>query len=320
MTSSDFPHILVLKNAKSTNAGSGTRYIEIIQSVCPEADVEVLAVNGKLADTLQRAIQKDTLLCIIGGDGTVNSVVQMLLEADGFTDAQRRTPVLPLWGGNANDLAHILNGRPSEESCRAAFRRGAVVPIYPLRCTIQTDAKEEVRLAIGYASFGATAHAARHLNEKAFRKNPLHMLPGGQMISEAALSLKVLHDSPTFVIEQNGERKVVFDWIIGKGPRMAKLGHLPVELTDQTFYQGMVERKSLPDVVNRVAGMAWGTLRPTNDKKPITFTTTEVIWGQFDGEPLKVPTHATVTIGLNPAPFYALSTTLKDKKPVTLRA
>lgn len=315
-----FSHIVVLENRKSMNAGTGHQYLATIQNLLPDATMSIFLLGNKPISSMDLPLQKHTLLCAIGGDGTMNSVVQALLKDGNFSKEQRRTPILPLWGGNANDLAHILNGRPSVESCRKAFEWGAVVPIYPLRCTIEVNGKQTVRMAICYASFGATAHAARRLDKKEFRKNPLHILPGGQAISEAALGLKALHDAPTFVIEQNGERKVVYDWIIGKGPRMAKLGRLPVELTDQTFYQGRLESKSLPDVVNRVASMAWGSLTPTNNKKPITFTTTEVIWAQFDGEPLKIPAYANVVIGLNNEPFYALSAALANKKPVTLKA
>jgi diacylglycerol kinase family enzyme len=314
-----YPHIVVLENPKSTNAQSSQQYVAAIQEVCEDSTFERIKISADLPRTLAAHITDDTLLCILGGDGTMNSVVQVLLGEASLSAKQRRVPVLPLWGGNANDLAHMLNGRPSHEACQTIIETGNVLPIYPLRCTIKTEGKPvQTRYAICYVSFGATAHAAHELNKQVFRKNPLHNLPVGKIVSEAAVSLKALHDAPTFVVEHNGERKIVYDWIIGKGPRMAKLMRLPVALTDQTFYQGMVERKWLPDVAVRAASMAWGSLSPTKDKKPVTFTTTESIWAQFDGEPLRLPTHTKITISLSPKPFFALSTAVKSS--ATLKA
>lgn len=316
-----YAHIVVLENPNSTNASIGKRYLTAIKQANPESEFETITVDWELATKLKPKLKSHTLLCVIGGDGTMNSVAQILLGDASLQADQRRLPVLPLWGGNANDLAHILNGRPSHEKCQQIIQAGKATPIYPLRCRIKTEGQKElVRFAICYASFGAVAHVAVQLNKPSLRKNPLYNLPVGKIFSETAITLKTLHEAPTFVVEHEGERKIVYDWIIGKGPRMAKLLHMPVELTDQMFYQSILERKSLSDVAVRIAGLAWGTLAPTNDTKPVTFTTTEPIWAQFDGEPLKLPTHTTVTVGLSQRPFYALSTVPKKQSSATLKA
>lgn len=318
MTYTRFHHVVSVENSRSTQASSSQRYGLAVRQACPEADFSAIPFGDSLASELAQTLANDSLVCISGGDGTVSGVVQTLLEAPQLSAEQRTTPVLPLWCGNANDIAHMLNGRASAAKCKTIVERGNVVPIYPLCCELLApNGEQTVRLALGYISLGVSAQTAKRLNEPSFRTNPLHAVPGVKPISEIMLLLRAMQSSPSFTVEQNGAQKVVYDWIIGKGPRMAKNVKLPVQLTDRAFYESVV-RKSVPEVVTRLGGMAWGLLEPTNNTEPIMFTTQQPVWAQFDGEPLQLTAGTKVTVSLNPEPFYALSTTLPE--PATLKA
>lgn len=313
-----FQHILSVENNRSTQADSRQRYLAAVQQACAEIPAISVALDEHLGDSMAR-IEPDTLICISGGDGTVSSVVQTLLESPGLSAEQRKTPVLPLWCGNANDIAHMLNGRASAAKCKTIVEQGAAVPIYPLRCELVSPDNDEtvVRLALGYVSLGVSARTAQSLNEPSFRHNRFHAVPGFKPVNEVLLLLDAMYSSSSFSVEQDGQTNIIYDWIISKGPRMAKNVKLPVQLTDHAYYQSVV-RKNLPEVASRLGGMASGLLEPTLDTKPITFTTQEPVWAQFDGEPIQLAAGTKVTISLNPTPFYALSTSLP--KTATLKA
>lgn len=319
MRSKRFRQLIIIKNSHSTKAQASQQYIDAIRKTYPDVPCITLTLDDSLPTKLADQINDDTLICILGGDGSVNSIVQILLEDPKFSTIQHKTPILPLWCGNANDIATMLNGRASVTKCRTILQHGNTVPIYPLRCELRAQGATtaEVHLAFGYLSFGVSAHTAKRLNDPAFRSNPLHVVPGIKPVNEVLLLLSAMQSSPSFTVEQNGEQKIVYDWIIGKGSRMAKNVKLPVQLTDRSYYQSVV-RKNLSEVALRLGGMAWGTLEPTPETDPITFTTQEPIWAQFDGEPMPVDTGTKVTVSLNGEPIYALSTTLP--KPATLKA
>src|SRR6185437_8881055 len=98
---------------------------------------------------------------IAAGDGTVNLIVDLLLHDPALTTEQRQTPILPLWGGNANDLANMLNGAATRSKLRRLLQHGHVVSIRPIICTLSTPGgSRQVYAAACYASFGASAYAS----------------------------------------------------------------------------------------------------------------------------------------------------------------
>lgn len=305
----NFQRILAVTNTRSSATNSTAEYMQAIEKAAPTAGILAIPIDdvrGRLATLLQ----PNSLICVAGGDGSVNSVARTLLGNRQLSASQKSTPLLPLWCGNANDLAYAVNGRPSVAKCKTIIQQGRIVPIYPLRCTIEHNGQVSTQIAVSYMSFGAVAHAAQRYNQPDFRKNPMHNLPGIRPFNEVIILLQALYDTPAFTIEQNGEVRQMYDWIIGKSPRMAKNVRLPIALTDRAFYQSIVQRKNLPDIVSRAAGMMWDLIQPKHSKKPITFTVRETTWAQFDGEPIRLPAHATVTITLHPRPLRVLSTVL----------
>ncbi len=124
-----FNHFVVLVNPASTNAARVEHSISELRRMYPAGEVVVRhtlpteKANRRQIARWAAGFRPGTLLCIGAGDGTVNLVVEVLLQAPGLSAEARRTPILPLWGGNANDLACMLNG-PAGKTCTAYSPKG----------------------------------------------------------------------------------------------------------------------------------------------------------------------------------------------------
>lgn len=316
-----FRRYLVLRNPVSTGVHRADRRIAALQRLEAGKPFTVLDTlpggQGPNAALLRRyadSLGKDTLLCIAAGDGTINMVLDILLNDPALPDAARDTPILPLWCGNANDLAYMLNGWPTRSGGRKLLRKGRVVTIYPLTCVMTAlDGTVRTRLAASYASFGWSAFSTREL-ERTMRSK--HSLVHRIAISRFGLEFievwgRHLLRAPRFTITDAGGRKTIFERLLINGSRFAKVGAIPLRLTDRYFYRATAEQKSLPvllyhiaEVLNHRRGRRFAT---TED----SFTVHNSIWAQFDGEPVKVPkgTHISVTIAKRP--FRALTTKLR---------
>lgn len=208
----------------------------------------------------------------------------------------KQTILLPLWGGNANDVAHMLNGPAYRMPVASLLQKGKIVEVLPLSCTLKyPDGTSVEHLAVGYISFGATALAARRLNEPPHRSSRLHKAPGGRMVQELLTVFQALLKAPSFRIDEgNGERSI-YDRMFINGSRIAKLRPLPLRLTDKNYYETTASEKRLGAAIARFRELL---RRPLIQKAPqvTRFTCLDEAWVQFDGETVKIPASTKITV------------------------
>lgn len=313
-----FNRFIILQNPISTSAHSMPGHIAELRTLQPAADIISLqtlpggrAANASLLRGHSALLGKQTLLCVAAGDGTVNMVVDALLHEPSLPPAARQTPVLPLWGGNANDLAHMLNGRASRHTFRRVLRNGRVVAIRPLVCTLHSsDGSERAYTATCYASFGASAFAAQELERTMRGASPMRQPAVSRLGQEIVAVARALVRSPAFTISESGRRKIIYERIFLNGSRFAKVIGVPLRLTDGTFHCATIERKSLRALLLHIAGLARGRDGTRVITTYDTFTVLDDVWAQFDGEAVRVPAGTTVEVSFSPKPFRALSTRL----------
>lgn len=317
-----FERVIIFFNPASTNATAAKRRIAEIKKAVdvPVKTIETSSggerANAKLLESANDQLGPQTLLCIAAGDGTTNLVIQTLIKSQKLSPQAKLTPVLPLWGGNANDLAHMLNGPAYRARLKQIITKGNVIPIHPLQCETQAKGSQvkKTHIAACYASFGATAFAAKQLNASTHRKSPLHAIPGGRYLQELLTVFGALMEAPSFAVKDSKDVKVVYERTFSNGSRMAKIKRLPVELTDEMFYLNTFENKKLLSVLPRLFKSTQRRLAGKFLSSNTGFTTQEESWAQFDGEPVKIPAHTKVRVQLSPVPFYALATMLGAKK------
>jgi len=312
---SHFERVVILFNPNSTNAGRGRKRIAELQKTFGYDKVQVIETikggpeaNRKLLKEHIGLLGPHCLLGIAGGDGTVNMVIEFLVQSDDLSDHVRETPILPLWSGNANDLAHMLNGAGQPKRLQKVLQQGEVVAVHPLSSTLSfPDGTEVTRIAACYASFGATAFAAAKLNEPFARHNILHRLPFGRTIHQIATSFSALMEAPRFAVEEQGEQKIIYERTFANGSRFAKIDRIPLKLTEGSFILQTLEEKHLLRIAPNLYSMMRKNLRERFLRDQAQFTITVATRAQFDGESIDIPAGTQVKVTLSERPFYALS-------------
>jgi len=320
-----FRRFIIFFNPGGTHAAAVRRRIEEMQRLAGERPVTIVETSPKGRQANMALVEKhasllgdDTLLCIAAGDGTTNQIIEALLMTGDIPDKVRRTPILPLWGGNANDLAHMLNGAAYRTRLKDILANGRLVPIHPLQCDLTGKRRKTTTyLAACYASLGASGFAAKRLNTQSYRHNLLHRLPGARVLHDLIVVLGALVESPTFAVKEHGGMRSMYELSFHNGSRMAKVERMPAKLTDEMFYISRFEHKRLISAIPRLIEATRKSVAQKLLHNYASFTTQEESWAQFDGEPVKVPAHTKVQVQLSPRPFYAVSTILNkgDKKP-----
>lgn len=314
-----FDRIIVLRNPASTHADTIQKRIGKLAKIANVADFEIIDTlagdrerNKTLLCKLEDKLGPRTLFCVAAGDGTINVVAETLLFDPRLHPEARKTVILPLWGGNANDLAHMLNGHGWQASLARILTHGTVVAMRPLSCTLTTQSGEaKTWAAVCYASFGASAYATRRLSEPSLRMRLATTIPGSRFGRELRTVIRAFIDAPLVTIEEGKQMREMYERVFIKGSRFAKVKGVSLKLTDPHFYHTVVHHKRVgsvfrhileltsPGAVKRVAG------------NHASFTPQQNMWGQVDGEVFEVPAHTQVEVTLSKQPLYLLSTILR---------
>jgi diacylglycerol kinase family enzyme len=312
---------LILINPASTGITQAKERIEELKQIAPANTVEVFELTGtdRLAtsDMLVKKAAKlgpKTMLGIAAGDGTTSVIVDTLIRDKRLPAKARLSPVIPLWGGNANDLANMLNG-PPRKHIASTLKNAKVIPVYPLHFDITSqDGDSQTRIAVCNASFGATAYVAQQLNEGRFRRSKLHKIPGGRLIKEASTAVTSLIKAPTFEAEDHGLRKIIYERTFSNGSRIAKLYQVPVELNDKHFYLHTIEQKRFM-ITALMLGASFRN-RPNDDRlhRSLEFKILEDTQAQFDGETMRIAAGTEIAARMSHRPFYAVTTELDTKQ------
>jgi len=242
----------VIFNLSSTHAEQGKSRIRELKLILGLQKLHVINTipgdfvqNRKNIEKISVNFDENTVIYVAAGDGTVGSIIETLTTSKKISDKARQAAILPLWCGNANDLANMLNGK-APNSLAKLLKKTKVVSITPLCCKLECDDGVKYdRIATCYISFGASAYAAKHINSTNHRHNPLHNLLGVRILSEIAASINGLIEAPVFRIEENGSIETIYERLITNGPRFAKNSLAPTRLTNHNFHMETFRRKSI---------------------------------------------------------------------------
>jgi hypothetical protein len=311
----DFERCVVVVNPTSTNYNRGQHEIRQLAGLFALDNLEIIEVSNNdysrpswLITRLNAAVDKKTLLAVAGGDGTVNLIVDTILRSSEVSDAVRTAVILPLWAGNANDLAHMANGNPPA-SMESLIKRATVASVYPLAVNTSHRAKTATKLAICYVSIGASAYVSARINHPSYRRRRIYRLPGGRNLTDMATVTRAFIWAATFESVISGKRRRIYDIVMINGPRMAKLSRIPVKLTDKNFYEMLVVRKH-PIFLSSLVQILRGILIERRTHTERALTVNETTWAQLDGEALEIHGQTDVVVRHYEQPFCILSTKL----------
>lgn len=318
-----FEHIIILKNPKSTSIKLANKHVQEVLELFKDTPSQIIETSQAAPQTyaklvaIKEKLGSKTLLCVAGGDGTVNRAVEFLQSHPELSAEARKTVLLPLWAGNANDLAHMLNGPIFRMRLPLLFEEAAVVATHPLVCTlIDSGGHRHVYHAASYAGFGMSAAVARVLNDRGHRERWQHRALVSRIMDQAVIVWRTLRDFNGFEIEENGQLQSLHERSYVNGSRMGKVYPLAADLTDRTFLQTTVHAKDK----HIFAFYRWarGSIRFTASKATLetsTFVTKDDILMQCDGEPVKIKKGTQINVRNSDIPLFVLSSRLKQTKP-----
>lgn len=310
-----FERAVVLKNPVSTRAGrSGTEaQIADIQQAFPKGFtvLETSPESAQTIDTLWSKLEEGDVLCIAGGDGTIRDAV----EATSAEDYDKEIPLLPLWCGNANDLAVALNGKKYKRTPSTVLKEGRIASILPIRADItQANGKREKHIAANCMGIGASALLSAMLNERGHREKTGHEFKPVRSIREVLMLGKAIGNAEPFVLQITGEEPAkLVDISIANGPRMGKYGKPPIKLEDTRFFISSVSDTRLRTAAKWCTRMITGIADPNSNyieqgEEPETLRFLTPTMMQFDGEAAHYPAQTSLQISHHSRPFYALTT------------
>lgn len=305
--------LLVIRNPVSANSERAQHQIAELHQAHPFRAVDILptlhdadadpsenrrANQQRIIDELQERADPNNpddprrcWLVVATGDGTIRDTAEALLQAD---DAIRGVPILPLAGGNGNDVSSMTHGFWGKRRPVAQLHQAHIEPVQPLECTLQYgDGEIQKRYALGYISIGEiTARTAKIIDGDRGHSRIV------QLINEKLLAMRsVAKAQPITVVEQGVEHET-FDLIFANGPRMAKYLHWKQNLYQPQFMRTELPSKSAPALA--VAGMrlALGRYPSTvvPDGDAVHLRTASDTWIQLDGEAFPLAADTSISV------------------------
>lgn len=223
---------------------------------------------------------------------------------------RKKIILLPIWGGNANDLAYMLNGISVGKNIYPILKKGNIVTIHPIEIELTKKSSKTIVHAICYASFGASAFAAGELEESGIsRRGFWKNIPAIVVIRELVRIITAFSRAPVFKARVNGKKVKIFEQVFTNGSRIAKIDRLPVNLTDKAFYT-LAQPNKHPLMLLRVLKILTGKQVGKVTSRPVKFQVREPVLAQYDGEIIRIEDDTKVKISVSSSYISALSTRL----------
>jgi hypothetical protein len=294
--SNRFEHCLLVINPSGSSYRRSIRLRASLEKAFAEKHLATLRLTKEelvRPTKLRRELKKltgDSLLAVIGGDGTVNMVISELLQTKSKQALQ--ATVLPLWGGNASDLAHMANGR-RRSSVRQILRHGQRVAVKPMEYNLRVGRSHEQGFAMCYISFGAVAFTAEVL-DKSKLIQLTSKLPAVRLLAEIGVGLYGLARAKRFLTSATQKNERLYDLLLINGPRMAKVYRTPAKLSSPDFVE-LIVRHKYPLFVTHVSRLTRVWVRSTTVRQR-RLTVHEPTWMQTDGEVQQLKAETAVRI------------------------
>lgn len=306
--------LIAIINPKSSNAQRVSKSISRLEGklgkkvTSVQSDRDPVVFEKQFTKYITKNVTKKTVVLVGGGDGTVHHVVSATAKLP--HTVRDNIILLPVWGGNANDFAYMLNGLALGKDLKRVISNGRAVKIHPLEIIMARKSVKTCNYAICYATFGASAYAADELDKSEIaREGLMSNVPIIVIVKELIRVVSAFVAAPHFKAKVNGRQVKIFEQVFTNGSRIAKIDRLPILLTDDAFYK-IIQPSKHPKMIIRILKLMSGKKIGEITKKPVEFEVTEPILGQYDGEVLKIPKNTHVTVKLSDNYVYALSTKL----------
>lgn len=299
---------LVIANDHSSNADRMHRQINALK--LPVKIVHTSRDERVTRDRVYKEAQKGDVILGAGGDGTTHQIASIILSPEGQSHGLHLLPFVPLRGGNANDIASMINGRKTASQILA---HGKLVELYPLEVQVRGREKYD-RLVLGYVGLGG--NAAVTLKYESLKKSATKFtrLTGLQLMREVVATWTTLTGYEQFELRhEGGKYESMVSYLVVRGDRLAKLGRSHTNLK-RTEFEAITTHSSKPgSTINTLLRLQQGKLPgKLHPAKKFTIRTTDGddLPVQYDGEYTQVASDSEFTVKISKVPYWTISTRL----------
>ena len=312
-----YDRVVVLDNSRATNSRWAQGYLSALADSEYVGDrlvtIETEPVSADTKDKLDATVKLGDVVVVKSGDKVVGDAADVLLDT--------QIPLLPIWAGNANDIARMLNGKPGRHGLLDIIRYGTAVELFPIRYqTTLPSGTRHTNTAANYVGFGLSGLISNGVNEPEHRQHPDYHKPGFRRRRENMIGVRAAMNQPSFGLtwepgtsarlrtpQQRGAE--LLDMTVAAGDRMGKRGHvLPVNLADRQLFVGHIE----PGAVRTAIGIGRLAFRHAQGQhlepgEMLAFRLATDAWMHADGDARLLPADTVERIWLSNESYRALS-------------
>jgi len=234
-------------------------------------------------------------LAILGGDGTVSSVLNAVSSLNrGMISAVSAD-------GNASDLANSVNWGHFKHDPIDALIYGTKGFIRPIEVSVENKKTQTTtsRLAIGYAGIGISGQVAKVVDSGEYRRNIAPKNKINKYLKELGITLDSIKEASIFKVD---DRQLV-DISLLNGGRMAKTRFRRYEdLFKDIAHYNEITTNNKRAVLAQMGRLALGMTRQLTPGEQIALQLNhdqEQLFMQIDGEPIALPNEAIVGFKLS---------------------
>lgn len=306
--------IIYISNPKASNYARGQRWINRIAKNIDQEKIDLTVNQSKkqLSELLKKHTIGDdrVLVAVAGGDGTVSTVANLILQTEN-AELIKKAYFIPLWGGNANDFATMLNGLSSQSTPHYLLARSSIVGIPTIHVELTKGTSTQTIYACGYASFGATAYAARRINQKRLADNSfIKYFPPLFILRELWSVFDALREAPVFKMSHGDKDSQHYEHTFINGSRIAKFNRVPITLSEPAFFHAAVERKHPSYIIELLRILFKRSQKQYVKRNTVKFTVSDAIDAQIDGEVYPIKPGTAISISTSQNLLYCVSTKL----------
>ena len=321
-----FKKAYFIANGNATNAVRAKKFWRDAVRLLGKEHTEIVDVSKFSVQETEAAIKsilKDadskTLLCIGGGDGTVSTTIRTIVSTKGLRAESQKAVVLPLWGGNANDMAVMLNGMPAKVNIQRVMVLGQLTPVYPLSVVIADSSGTREYIAACYASFGATAEVLSRMEASSHKRGDDG--PNGhikRVLLEFRDVLRSTSSLKPFKIQSvKGSSVKMFDHIFINGSRYAKVLRTPIALNDVAYFELSSKKGGAQFIFTLFRFLL--RIGPGHVSSSVkSFTLQTPTYMQIDGEVYELARGTTVEVKIHSTPFWTVARKLPKPRRKSL--
>jgi len=304
--------LLVIRNPVSANSHRAQGQITDLQERFPLSVIDVYptlhdkdlsheenrqANQQRMLDLLQERVNPNQphnrrlWLVLATGDGTIRDMTEAMLGAD---EAIRSVPILPLAGGNGNDVSSMLHGFWGKRWPAQHMHHAHIEPVQPLECTITyANGESKKRYALGYVSEGElVAKTAKAIDQDRGHSRLV------QLVNEKILAGRALAKASLTEVVERGVTRKTGELIFNNGERMAKFFRWDQSLADPQFMRTEVHKSGLFHIAQSGLALMLAKHRHTvvPDGNLVRVQNVTDTWIQLDGEAFPLPANSIITV------------------------